>query len=256
MRQPPVHFLLIGLIQLSLSGTALANKIPDFESQYYVNAFGIELGKATHRFNCQKPTDAKAESTPQNCTLISSAKPTGLAALLFKDSSIETIQLTQSDQALKWLSYHKLGLAYKDGKKTEKRTTLTLDESLGQVTSLEKQKQWPAQPYQYDAISIAYAIQYYKLNHQRPIQEIPFVLQEKNSQEKVHFTTLDKAEVIEFEFSDSLYESLKYVFSSQHSKIELWLLPNYDYFPSKIRITNKAEDRTITLTLAELPKRL
>lgn len=237
------NFLIVLLTALFtfFSINSSAATLPNFSAAYHVNAYGIDLGKAKQSFNCQE----------SDCTLISRAKPSGLAALFFKDSSIETIKLTQTNDEFKWLSYHKLGISIKDGKEIQKHTTLTLDETHQQIWHSEKQKAWPIQAHIYDLMSIAYAIQYNKLNN-RPITDL--YIQDSNFQDKLTLKSVDEAESLEFEFSKNWIDTVRYTFDSHNSKIELWLLPNYHYFPGKIRVTHKEEDRAITLNLAELPK--
>lgn len=223
--------------------TSLAATLPNFKSSYYVNAFGVELGKANHQFQCQQ----------ENCTLISRAKPSGLAAMFFSDSSIETIQLKQTKDSLTWLSYHKLGVSKKDGKTTKKHTTMKRDDAHNQIIFIEKNRTWSIQPNTFDIMSISYAIQYFKLNNQ-PLKELQLHIQDSNFQEKLIFKTIDQPEQLEFKFSNHSFNALKYVFESQKSRIELWLLPEHNYFPGKIHLINKKEDKTITLNLSELPK--
>ncbi len=233
--------LLSAALFVLLPANSSAATLPNFSAVYAVNAFGIDLGKAKQNFNCQN----------SDCTLISTAKPSGLAAMFFKDSSIETIKLVQTENSLKWLSYHKLGISEKDGKQTQKHTTLTLDENLQQIWHREKNKAWPIQTNVYDLMSIAYAIQYNKLNN-RPLTD--FFVQDNNFQDKLTLKSADKAEQLEFEFSENWMDTVRYTFDSHNSKIELWLLPNHHYFPGKIRVTHKKDDRAITLNLAELQK--
>jgi len=235
----------LSLLVTLYASPLFANTLPNFKSSYYVNAFGVELGKATHQFSCQQ----------EDCTLISRAKPTGLAAMFFSDSSIETIQLKQTKDNLIWLSYHKLGTSKKGGKKVQKHTTLKLDSENDQVVFVEKNRTWPAQPNTFDIMSIPYAIQYFKLNN-RPLKALTLSIQDSNFQEKLTFTTLDQSEKLSFKFSNQEFKALKYVFESQQFKMELWLLPKYHYFPAKIRLINKKEDKVITLNLAEQPKLL
>lgn len=227
---------------LFFSPPSFAATLPNFKATYEVDAFDIILGKANYAFNCQQ-TD---------CTLTSSAKPSGLARLFTSDSSYETAKFTQTKQDLTWLSYHKLGLSEKNGKTIEKTVTLTREERQKRIWHSEKEKAWPIQTNIYDLMSIAFAIQYYKLNN-RPLPELNLYIQDNNFQESIAFETVDKAETIGFEFADDELEALRYTFASHNSKIELWLLENHHYFPGRIRITNKEEDRTITLNLAELP---
>lgn len=243
LRLKIVHSIGLSLLIALYTASSFSATLPNFKSSYYVNAFGVELGKATHQFQCQQ-TD---------CTLVSRAKPSGFVAMFFSDSSIETIQLKQSKDALTWLSYHKLGISKKDGKTTKKHTTMKRDESNNQVIFIEKNRTWPIQTNTFDIMSISYAIQYFKLN-QHSLKALELHIQDSNFQEKLIFKTIDQPEKLEFKFSNRSFNALKYVFESQKSRIELWLLPDHSYFPGKIRLINKKEDKTITLTLSELPK--
>ena len=120
---------------------------------------------------------------------------------------------------------------------------------------VEKNRTWPIQPNTFDIMSMSYAIQYFKLN-KIPLAKLNLHIQDSNFQEKLMFKTIDQADQLSFKFTRKDVKALKYVFESQQSRIELWLLPEYDYFPGKIRLINKKEDKTITLNLAELPKKL
>jgi len=235
--------LWIGLRLAFYATTSLANTLPNFKTSYYVNAFGVELGKATHQFQCQQ----------ENCTLISRAKPSGIAAMFFSDSSIETSQLKQTNDHLTWLSYHKIGTHKKEGKAIKKHTTMKRDEASNQVIFIEKNRTWPIQENTFDIMSLAYAIQYFKLNN-RPLETLKLHIQDSNFQEKLTFKTVKQTDPLKFKFSNKHFKAVKYAFESQQFKIELWLLEDYQYFPSKIRLINKKEDKTITLNLAELPK--
>ncbi len=235
----------IGLILAFCSTRAFATTLPNFKTSYDVNAFGVELGKASHQFQCQQ----------EDCTLISRAKPSGLAAMFFSDSSIETSQLKQTKDNLVWLSYHKIGISKKDGKKIKKHTSLKRDEESKQILFIEKNRTWPIQDNTFDIMSLAYAIQYFTLNN-RPLNTLELHIQDSNFQEKLRVKTIEQSDSLKFKFSNKHFKAVKYVLESQQFKIELWLLPNHQYFPGKIRLINKKEDKTITLNLAELPKLL
>ncbi len=247
-KKKPLLFTLLSLLlfmMLAYTASSNATTLPNFKTSYYVNAFGVELGKAKHRFSCQQ----------ENCTLVSRAKPSGMAALFFSDSSIETIQLKQSQENLIWLSYHKLGTSKKDGKLVQKHTTLQRNNSENQVVFIEKNHTWPAPPNVFDILSLPYAIQYFKLNN-KVLNELDFYIQDSNFQEKLTFRSIDQPENLSFKFSNHEFKALKYVFESQQFKMELWLLPKHQYFPAKIRLINKKENKIITLNLAEQPKLL
>jgi hypothetical protein len=100
-------------------------------------------------------------------------------------------------------------------------------------------------------LSIVYAIQYNKLNS-RPLTDL--YVQDSNFQDKLTLKSADEADSLDFDFSEDWVDTLRYTFDSHNAKIELWLLPNQHYFPGKIRVTHKEDDRAITLNLAELPK--
>lgn len=220
-----------------------AETIPNFKSSYYVEAFGATLGKAHHSFNCKD----------NNCTLISRAKPSGFAALFIKDSSVEFIKLKQTNTLFKWLNYHKVGISEKDGKNAEKHITLALDEHNQEIIFLEKDRHWPIQVNIFDVMSLPYALQYYKLNN-TPIKDLTLHIQDNNFQEQLVIKSFDQVEYVEFEFGFEEQKTLKYTLDSRNYQIELWLLANNRYFPGKIRLINKQEDKTITLKLAGLPK--
>ncbi|GKT12183.1 MAG: hypothetical protein ISEC1_P1158 [Thiomicrorhabdus sp.] len=235
--------LLSALLISSYASAGLTATIPDFQSTYDVNAFGANLGQARNSFKC----------IGENCTLISSAKPSGFAALFIKDSSVETIKLKQTDQSIEWQSYHKLGISENNGKRVQKHTNLRLDEKSQQIQAPEKERSWPAQPNLFDVMSISYALQYYKLNNQS-IKKLDLHIQDSNFQEKLKILTADQSDNIDLAFSPFEVKALKYSLDSQNYQIDLWLLPNKQFFPAKIRVINKHEDKTITLKLAEQPK--
>lgn len=217
-------------------------ELPNFKAEFNVQALGLNLGQAKHSMQC----------VAGNCILKSDAKPSGLAAAFFKDSSHETIQLKQTHDTLSWQSYHKLGISYKDGKSKEKITNLKLDSVQDKVIYPEKNREWPMQPQLFDVMSIAYAIQHAKLNN-ASLQN--FTLQDTNFQDKLVLRSTNQHDFVDLDFADDNLDAVKYHFTSQHAEIELWLLPKYNYFPGKIRILNK-DEKTITLSLAEPPKLL
>jgi len=232
----------ITVFSFFISSTALATPLPNFKAQFNVEALGLNLGLAKHSLQCQS----------EKCTLKSDAKPTGFAAAFFKDSSHETIQLKQTQNELIWQSYHKLGISYKNDKAKQKIINLKLNEKQDKVLCPEKKREWPNQPKLFDVMSIAYAIQHAKLNNQS-LQN--FTLQDTNFQDKLTLKSTDPKDFVDLDFAEDSLTAVKYLFTSQHAKIELWLLPKYNYFPGKIRIENK-DDKTITLSLAEQPQLL
>ncbi|WP_321323961.1 DUF3108 domain-containing protein [Thiomicrorhabdus sp.] len=236
--QSLVGFIML-FLSLFISLPAYSVELPNFKAVFDVEAIGITLGQAKQSFICQQ----------QKCTLKSDAKPSGLAAAFFKDSSHETVQLLQNDNQLNWLSYHKLGISYKGDKAKEKHLNLTYNAKTDMVDYPQKKREWPMRENLFDSVSIAYAIQHAILNKQ-PIDN--FTLQDSNFQDKLIHKATDKHNFVDLDFADDSLDAVKYSFTSNHVNIELWLLPKYNYFPGKIRIVNK-EEKTITLSLAEPP---
>lgn len=231
------------LITLSFAHSSQAETLTNFQADFEVQALGMTLGKAKHHFTCHGA----------DCTLTSSAKPSGLAALMSSDSSQETISLHQTADHLQWLAYNKVGKTEKQGKPIEKQRKLILNPLDNTISSYKNQrlkKQWPATAKTYDAVSLAYAIQFAVLN-QQPLTD--FVLQDIAFQDSLKLVATEPQQPLELPFLDDSIEANKYQFSSQHTQITLWLVPTLKYFPSKIQIINH-NDKTITLHLAEPPK--
>ncbi|MBF6058256.1 MULTISPECIES: DUF3108 domain-containing protein [Thiomicrorhabdus] len=218
---------------------AQAQSIPPFNADFAVNAFGFNLGLAHQKMTCDKEL---------NCTIESIAKPKGWISNFVDESSVESIALQQSDEGFQWLSYQKTTLK---NDKVAKIETLKLDSDEERIEYVEKQRFWPQQDNAYDASSLAYAIQYWKLNN-KPLED--FYLQDSKLQQKLTFNTIDQAVKLELPFQKKDVNALRYDFSSEQANIQLWLLPDYDYFPGKIRIENTEEDRVIVLTLAKPPQ--
>ena len=234
--------VLIAVLLLSSfwSPFSFAQKLPEFKASFSVEALGMTLGEAKQSFSCMA----------EKCTLTSDAKPSGLAALFSSDSSHESVELINTDKELIWQQYTKIGTRVKDGKSKQKTTTLIRDTQSDQISYAQKNRSWPNQAKVYDALSLAYAIQYAVLNEQS-LQD--FYLQDTSFQDKLLLKQKPTIDSIELSRTNKSFSALKYEFSSEHTQIELWLLPNYSYFPGKIRVVNHHQ-KTITLTLAELPK--
>ncbi|WP_319381633.1 DUF3108 domain-containing protein [Thiomicrorhabdus sp.] len=236
---PAYRHIAVSLSLMLTPMLAHAQAIPAFKADFSVKAFGFNLGLAHQNMTCDEAL---------NCTIESVAKPEGWIANFVDESSIESIELQQAADRFKWVSYQKTTLK-KD--RVAKIETLKRNQSEKRIEYVEKQRFWPQQPNVYDASSLAYAIQYWKLNNQ-PLEEI--YLQDNKHQEKLHFNRIDQAVKLELPFRKKDLNALRYDFSSRQASIQLWLLPDYDYFPGKIRIENTDEDRVIILTLAKPPQ--
>ena len=228
------------LCALLIVPPAYAERLGDFKARFSVEAMGMTLGQAKHRFHCDG----------ENCTLTSEAKPSGLAALFFSDSSFETVQLKQSENRLQWLKYHKIGFSEKEGENQEKHTTLSVDSSHEKIVYHEKSRHWDYQAKAFDSLSLAYAIQHAHLNG---LSMDDFILQDNNYQDTLTLKSVNRDAVLALSFAESDLDAVKYHFTSEHTDIELWLLPELSGFPGKIRVLND-NDKTITFSLAEPPE--
>lgn len=233
------------LLSLLLPSKSLAETLPNFQAVYSVHAFGATLGKARHSYKCING----------DCTLISRAKPEGFAALFIKDSSVEVIKLKQDDQSFNWQSYHKVGISEKDGKTSKKRVTLIRNEENDTIEFTEGERHWPSHPHTYDIMSIAYAVQWHALK-QTDFRQLVLYLQDNNFQEQLSFTLIAKDDDLSLPFEFEELRVQQYRLETKNYQIDLWLMPQKRYFPGKIRLINRAEDRTITLQLAEPVKTL
>jgi len=223
-----------------LSPLSQAESLIPFKAKFEVEALGMKLGNAKHRLTCQE----------SQCILTSKAKPSGLAALLSSESAYEEIHLSQKEKQLKWLKYKKTTTTKKNGDTKKKTTLLVLDEQAGLISNPHKQLEWSAKPNVFDSISLAYGIQHAVLNNQVLNS---FVLQDAKFQDNLTFKSQKKNYPIELAFADDEINAVKYHFESEHARVELWLLPEYNYFPGLIKVLNN-KNQTITLSLAEPPK--
>ncbi|WP_168188904.1 DUF3108 domain-containing protein [Thiomicrorhabdus sediminis] len=241
--RPSISNLMPGLLFSALmlfQHQAAAQSIQDFQAKFHVEAMGMNLGIAKHQWQCKQ----------ENCFLISDAKPSGLAALFFTDSSLETVSFKQSEKQLLWQGYRKVGFSEKNGTKTQKITELKLNQDT--VVCPQKNKQWPVKEKMFDALSIGYAVWHAKLNRQSLDH---FVLIDPNFQTELKLQSKNNNARIALDFGEDNMDAVKYHFVSPKADIELWLLPEFNYFPGKVRIKNQ-ENKTLTLSLAEPPKPL
>jgi hypothetical protein len=96
---------------------------------------------------------------------------------------------------------------------------------------------------------MAYGIQYQVIN-QRPIDNI--YLQDDKIQQKITFSTINESDEIDLPFEEAVQTKL-FAFHNGKIEAELWLLPELNYFPARIVILNKDEDRKIELELNHKP---
>ncbi|WP_178861070.1 DUF3108 domain-containing protein [Thiomicrorhabdus cannonii] len=225
----------------SFTTQAAARNLPEFNAMFAVHAFNIKLGTSEQQLSCEN----------SDCTLVATAKPSGFASLFVKEYTEERVALQQHNESLAWQSYQKI-IHRKDG--NDKTVTFELsDGQPSEVLYPEKQRRWPLQGKLYDMASIAYALQFARLNNQ-PLSD--FYLQDTHGQEAITLTPMpDLKEVALADFETS-YPAEAYGFATSKAKVKVWLLPEYSFFPAKIEVYNTEADKTIILVLEELPELL
>jgi len=233
----------LGLIAFSsfASMPTYAANLNDFKAQYFVEVGSFSLGKGSHQFRCES----------NQCTLTSSAKPSGFIRNFFKDELYETVQIQQTDDQFEWMGYQRKDIKYKNSEAREK--VKTFKRADGEILFVEKDKIFPDGKYVYDPLSISYAIQWLKLN-QKPESEFKQLqLQTDKQQDDISLIAYAKAGKIDLDFASKKLDSEEFSLDSKEYKINLWLLKDYAWFPGKIEIYDKRKDRTIKLILANAP---
>lgn len=234
------HLAIGFLLCSSIASTqTYARTLLPFKATFDVRVFGFNVGEAHQAMTCQQ----------QNCLLTSEASPPKWAQRFINESAKEQIHLIQTDHEFKWLKYKKFLTRRYDDHTEHKTYTLVRDEQHKRIHYLETDKSWPIHPLVYDAISIAYAVQYRVLNH-LPLDNL--YLQDDKVQQKITFSTKNKPDEIDLEFKDGL-QTRRFEFHNDKMSIKLWLVPEMAYFPGQIKVENKVEDRTITLELNRVP---
>lgn len=223
------------------SSNTQAQTLNDFTAHFTVQVASFNIGQGSHTFKCIE----------QHCTLNSSAKPSGFIRNFFKDELYETAVLTQTDSQLLWQSYQKKDIRYKGDKVSERIKTLKKTDSA--IVYTETEQSFPLQSSAFDQMSIAYAIQWLRLNNASKSEFDKLVLQTDKGQFPIHFKDFAKATTLGLDFAKSPLKTERFVLTTDKINVELWCLADYDWFPAKIKIYNKDKDRTITLQLAKAP---
>ena len=224
-----------------VSANANAQSLKNFSAEFNVQVASFNIGQGTHSFECIN----------QNCTLKSSAKPSGFIRNFFKDELYETAELIQTDSELTWQSYQKKDIRYKGDKVSERIKTLKKTENA--IVFVEKNQTFPLKQSVFDQMSIAYAIQWLRINKAPKSEFDKLILQTHKGQSKVSFSDFSKPTALGFDFANSTLKAEKFSLNTDKVKVELWCLADYNWFPAKIKIYNKDKDRTITLNLAKKP---
>lgn len=214
--------------------------LPDFKATFDVKVLGFTVGQAHQQMQCHQA----------HCVLKSEAKPPKWARRFINESAVETVHLQQSDTEFKWMEYKKFLTRHYDDKTVQKTFTLVRNEAEDYIEFVETNRTWPMQKDVYDVISMAYAIQFKVLN-QQPLDTL--YLQDDKIQERFKFTQQNRKDEIDLDFEDEVQTRL---FAFHNGKIDakLWLMPDLNYFPVRIIILNKSEDRKIELELNRKPK--
>lgn len=227
------------LFILSAVSSVQAATLPSFSATFDVRVLGFKIGQAHQKMTC------KAE----NCVIRSEAKPPKWARRFINESAVETIHIHQTESDFKWMKYQKHLTRHYDDKTIKKTFTLIRNEDENRVDYIEEEKTWPMQKDLYDVISLAYGIQFKVLNSQSLDN---LYLQDDKVQQRFNFTQKNIEDEIEIPFEE---EAQTRLFAFHNGKIdaELWLLPDLNYFPVRIIILNKEEDRKIELELNRKP---
>ena len=235
--------LIVPLVLCLMTGSTQAAVLKDFKATFDVRVLGFKVGEATQILSC--------DQDDHQCNLVSEAIPPSWARRFINEESIEKIQLFVSKEQFKLLEYKKLLTRHYDDKTEYKTYTIQLETQPKQLRYLEGDKTWPAEPLAFDVISLAYAIQYQVLN-QRPLQG--FYLQDEKQQTPIEFKKTFIEDELEPDFVEDAISALRFEFSNAKIDAKLWLVPQYDFFPGRIEILNKEEDRRIVLEINKAPK--
>lgn len=225
---------------LTLSWHANALPLKNFDVEFDVRVLGFKVGTAYQNLHC----DAEG-----NCLLTSEAKPPSWARRFINEESIEKTRLKQTKTDLTWLEYKKYLTRHYDDETIHKTYTLVRNPDKKQIDFLEEKKHWPEQKHVYDMISMAYGVQFMVLTKQSLDN---LYLQDDKVQQRFRFTTKFEDDEIELPFEEEAQTKL---FEFHNGKIDaqLWLMPSLNYFPVRIIILNKEEDRKIELELKKQP---
>lgn len=218
-----------------------AQSLPDFQASFVIQVASFNLGIGTHEMHC----------LDNQCTLKSAAKPSGFITNFFKDEMYETSQFRQTENGLRLHYYQKAEVKYKGERSETKLTTLEVKDS--EILSLEKNLRFAATGEEFDPMTLAYAIQWLKVN-QRPAADFQKLkLQTNKQQSPLEFTSFAQIQRLRLDFANAPMQAEFYAIDTPRSAIQLWLVEELNWFPAKIEIFNKERNRTIILTLSKTP---
>lgn len=241
-----IKFFVILLCFFS-STTFAGTTLRPFKASFNVLIFGTNIGSAKHQLTCQG----------KHCQLTSKASPPSWAQRFINESTVEVSDITQTPTDFQLDQYKKyLTRRYSD-RTIHKTYTIKREPLHKDFHYLEKNKTWPLQNHAFDMISMTYAVQYLVINH-RPLTDL--YLQDDKIQQKIQFSEQKIPTEIDLDFpnKNSFFESnpslqaRRFHFSNQKADVTIWLLPKYHFFPGRISVLNKTENRKIVLELTHL----
>lgn len=243
--RPTYWAWLCGLCLLCTSpGHAQTEPLHDFQARFEVTAFGLTLGHAQQRLQCQT----------QQCILSATAKPSGMAKLFVKEMTRETVQLRPSPAGLDWQGYQKITSPLDRPDQTLKTVTFEpTGQNPPQIRYVEKSRTWPKPARVFDLLSIAYAIQHARLN-QLPLDELHLL--DTPGVEPLRLESPPKPDSLTLANSDRVMKAERLEFKTSRAYVTVWLLKEQRFFPARIEIENTETNKTITFLLEELSELL
>ncbi|MBE0493608.1 MAG: DUF3108 domain-containing protein [Thiomicrospira sp.] len=227
------------LISLVFSSQALAHPSQNFDAEFAVRLMGFNVGTVEQKMRCQADT----------CTLTSEAEPPRWARRFINESTFETSQILTENNQFRWLSYHK-DLTRRHSKQTiQIETDLIADLENDRIHFPQKDRSWPASPYAYDTMTIAYALQFYALNGD---PTPPLVLQEEKQQTHVKFNVANQATRTHLNYKSNL-KARYYEWTTDTQEIKVWLIDELNFFPGRIEVNNTQVKRRVVLSLDAPP---
>jgi hypothetical protein len=231
--------LVLGLAGLMITSLAWAQPWPNFSATFDVKVMGFTIGEAHQSFYCME----------QDCHLASKATPPDWAKAFINEQTVEKIHLTYDAQTLTWQSYRQDLTRFYDDRILKRTTRIIRQDNPPRILSPDKDKVFPAKPYAFDQISLAYALAFYARQTDQTDRTLPpFVLQRDQKQSSINVVKAFEPKTIDLPFADDV-STLYFALLSDKIRIDLWLMPALDYFPVKVRLNDAEKDRTIELLL-------
>ncbi|MDR9499535.1 MAG: DUF3108 domain-containing protein [Hydrogenovibrio sp.] len=236
--------LMLGLVGLMMASQASAQPWPNFSATFDVKVMGFTIGEAHQSFYCVE----------QDCHLTSKAIPPDWAKAFINEETVEKIHLTYDAQTLTWQSYRQNLTRFYDNRILKRTTRMMRQDNPPRILSPDKDKVFPAKPYAFDQISLAYALAFYARQTDQTDRTLPpFVLQRDQKQTPIQMHKAFERKTIDLPFADNV-STLYFALLSDKIRIDLWLMPALDHFPVKVRLNDAEKDRTIELLLNKSPK--